>query len=75
MYLRVLTYNIHKGIGGLDHRYRPDRVRDVLQHYAPDIVLLQEVDSGTRRSRTHAQVNLLGDGRAAPDGQTVHRRR
>lgn len=60
MHLRVLTYNIHKAIGGLDRRYRPDRVRDVLQHYAPDIVLLQEVASGTRRSRADAQVDLLG---------------
>jgi len=61
MHLRVLSYNIHKGIGGLDRRYRPDRVRDVLQHYAPDIVLLQEVDAGAQRSRAHAQVDLLGD--------------
>ncbi len=62
MHLRVLTYNIHKGIGGLDRRYRPDRVLDVLQHYAPDIVLLQEVDSGAQRSQADTQVNLLGDG-------------
>lgn len=40
MHLRVLSYNIHKGIGGLDRRYRPDRVQDVLEHYAADIVLL-----------------------------------
>jgi endonuclease/exonuclease/phosphatase family metal-dependent hydrolase len=61
MHLRVLSYNIHKAIGGLDRRYRPDRVRDVLQHHAPDIVLLQEVDSGAQRSHADAQVNLLGD--------------
>ena len=26
MKLRALTWNIHKGIGGVDRRYRPDRV-------------------------------------------------
>lgn len=61
MHLRVLTYNIHKAIGGLDRRYRPDRVGDVLLHFAPDIVLLQEVDKGARRSGAHTQVNLLGE--------------
>jgi len=58
---RVLSYNIHKGIGGLDRRYRPDRIAQVIAHYEPDIVLLQEVDDGVRRSRGHRQVDLIGD--------------
>jgi len=59
--LRVVSWNIHKAIGGLDRRYRPERVLEVLRHYAADIVLLQEVDEGVRRSRFHRQVDLLGD--------------
>lgn len=61
MRARLLTYNIHKGIGGLDRRYRPERVRDTIAHYAPDIVCLQEVDAGAARSNGHRQVDLLGD--------------
>ena len=51
MLLRVLTYNIHKCIGALDGRYRPERIAEVVRHHDPDIVFLQEVDQGARRSR------------------------
>ncbi len=61
MQLSVVTWNIHKAIGGVDRRYRPDRVTEVLARYAPDFVLLQEVDDGARRSRYHRQVDLIGD--------------
>lgn len=61
MRVRLLSYNIHKCIGGLDRRYDPERVRDVIAHYEPDICLLQEVDKGCRRSEHHHQVDLLGD--------------
>ena len=61
MRLRVLTWNIHKGIGGVDRRYRPERIIEVVTHYRPDIVLLQEVDEGARRSNYHRQVDYLGD--------------
>ena len=61
MRTRILTYNIHKAIGGLDRRYRPERVRDTIAHYEPDIVCLQEVDEGARRSNGHRQVDILGD--------------
>ena len=61
MKLRLLTWNIHKGIGGVDRRYRPERVIAVIEHYRPDIVLLQEVDEGARRSHFHRQVDLLGE--------------
>ncbi|MCH9687164.1 MAG: endonuclease/exonuclease/phosphatase family protein [Deltaproteobacteria bacterium] len=62
MQLRVLSYNIHKCIGGVDRRYRPQRIVDTIAHYAPDIVMLQEVDEGARRSSGDRQVDLLGDG-------------
>lgn len=61
MQISVITWNIHKMIGGLDRRYRPQRVIDVLRAYAPDFVLLQEVDEGARRSMQHRQVDLLGE--------------
>jgi endonuclease/exonuclease/phosphatase family metal-dependent hydrolase len=59
--LRVLSYNIHKCIGGIDRRYRPERVVEAVAHYEPDLVLLQEVDAGVRRSNGDRQVDLLGD--------------
>ena len=61
MKLRVLSYNIHKCIGGVDRRYDPERIVEALVHYAPDLVLLQEVDEGAGRSRGQRQVELLGD--------------
>jgi endonuclease/exonuclease/phosphatase family metal-dependent hydrolase len=59
--LRVLSYNIHKCIGGLDRRYEPHRVAEVIRKLEPDVLLLQEVDAGTTRSRGHRQVDLLGE--------------
>ena len=61
MKLRVLTYNIHKCIGGTDRRYAPERVQETIAHYQPDLVFLQEVDRGARRSNGDRQVDLLGD--------------
>lgn len=40
---RVLTYNIHKAVG-VDRRFDPQRIADVIAHHDADIVLLQEVD-------------------------------
>lgn len=48
--LRVLTYNIHRAIG-VDRRFRPERIVEVLSHHDADVVLLQEVDDGAPRSR------------------------
>ncbi len=61
-----MTYNIHKAIGGVDRRYRPQRVVETLVRYEPDIVLLQEVDHGVPRSRRHCQIDLLGDALGLP---------
>lgn len=61
MRLRLVSYNIHKGIGGIDRRYRPERIIETLRRYEPDVVMLQEVDEGVPRSRGHRQVDLLGD--------------
>ncbi len=64
--LRVATYNIHKAIGGVDRKYRPERVIEVLRACRVDLVLLQEVDEGAPRSRHHRQVDLLGDALELP---------
>src|SRR5262245_43295675 len=66
MKFQLITYNIHKGIGGLDRRYRPERIVETLKHYHPDVLLLQEVDEGVPRSRNHRQVDLLGDALGLP---------
>lgn len=66
MLLRLVTYNIHKGIGGIDRRYRPERIIETLKHYQPDIVLLQEVDDGVPRSRGDRQVDLFSEAMELP---------
>lgn len=50
MNFRVLSYNIHRAIG-IDRRFRPERIAEILSHHNADIVLLQEVDMGVPRSR------------------------
>jgi endonuclease/exonuclease/phosphatase family metal-dependent hydrolase len=62
MHLRLVTYNIHKGIGGRDRRYRPERIIETLAHLQPDIAFLQEVDEGVPRSRHDMQAELLASG-------------
>ncbi|MDC1142870.1 endonuclease/exonuclease/phosphatase family protein, partial [Planctomycetota bacterium] len=58
--MRLLTYNIHKGIGGRDRRYRLRRIIDVIADAHADIVCLQEVDCGVRRSKYQDQPEVLG---------------
>ena len=55
MKIKIATYNIHKGIGGVDRRYRLERIVEVIRHYGPDVVLLQEVDDGVPRSMRDRQ--------------------
>jgi len=57
--LRVMSWNIHKGIGGLDRRYDLGRIVSVIVHYDPDILLLQEVAQGIPRMKGHDQAQLL----------------
>lgn len=57
--LRVLSWNIHKGVGGLDRRYSFDRTIAVIKEHNPDIVLLQEVAQGIKGLGHHDQVDLL----------------
>jgi endonuclease/exonuclease/phosphatase family metal-dependent hydrolase len=64
--MRLLSYNIHKGIGGRDRLYRIERIIDVVAAESPDLVCLQEVDRHVRRSRHDDQpAKLAGALRAA----------
>jgi endonuclease/exonuclease/phosphatase family metal-dependent hydrolase len=59
--MRLLSYNIHKGIGGRDRLCRLERVIDVIEAENPDILCLQEVARNSRRSHYHDQAQLLSD--------------
>jgi endonuclease/exonuclease/phosphatase family metal-dependent hydrolase len=58
MRFSVVSWNIHKGIGGIDRRYRPERVIGVLLELAPDVALLQEVADEMPRSHFHDQAEM-----------------
>ncbi|WP_435005462.1 endonuclease/exonuclease/phosphatase family protein [Tundrisphaera lichenicola] len=59
--MRLISYNIHKGIGGHDRRYRIDRIVRVIEEEAPDLICLQEVTRGLRRSRFDDQPQILSE--------------
>lgn len=61
MKLRALSYNIHKCIGGVDRRYDPTRIVEVIRKLDVDVAMLQEVDGGVARSNHDHQVELIGD--------------
>lgn len=50
MKFRLITYNIHRAIG-VDRRFRPERIVEIVEDHDADIVMLQEVDEGVPRSR------------------------
>jgi endonuclease/exonuclease/phosphatase family metal-dependent hydrolase len=56
--LRLLTYNTHS-CGGMDGRISPRRITRVIASHAPDLVALQEMDFGKRRSRAEDQATLI----------------
>lgn len=47
--LKVMTYNIHNGVG-LDGARDYKRIADLINNEGPDIVAIQEIDSVTERS-------------------------
>jgi endonuclease/exonuclease/phosphatase family metal-dependent hydrolase len=57
--MRILSYNIHKGIGGRDRRYRLERIVQVIEDQNPDLICLQEVDRHVARSRHDDQPRRL----------------
>lgn len=64
--LRVVSWNVHKCVGGLDRRYDPGRVAAVLASAAPDVVMLQEVAQNGRWYGNERQVDVLGDALGLP---------
>lgn len=58
--LRIITYNIHRCIGG-DHKRSPERISDVIAAHQPDIVALQEVDCGQVRPALYDQAALIAE--------------
>jgi endonuclease/exonuclease/phosphatase family metal-dependent hydrolase len=59
MHLRVMTYNIHSGFG-LDG-YDLHAIHRAIEHERVDLVALQEVDFGLRRTGYVNQARWLGD--------------
>ncbi|MEO5960928.1 MAG: endonuclease/exonuclease/phosphatase family protein [Opitutaceae bacterium] len=57
-HLRLITYNTHS-CGGMDGRVSPRRVARVIRAQMPDIVGLQELDLGRRRSRAEDQAAII----------------
>ena len=57
--MRLLSWNIHKGIGGRDRRYVLRRIIDCIEAENPDLVCLQEVDRLVRRSGYDDQPRVL----------------
>lgn len=71
--LRVLCYNIHYG-QGTDGRYDLERLAAVINKAKPDLVALQEVDVGVKRSGRVHQAQQLAEltGMAVRFGPTQH---
>lgn len=58
--LKVLCWNIHHGVG-VDKKLDLQRIAAVIRAQAPDVVALQEVDRGCRRSAGTDQPAILGE--------------
>ena len=53
--LRVATYNVHSAVG-VDRRFRPQRIADVIDELRADVVALQEVLSPVQGFDVHAHL-------------------
>lgn len=58
--VKVATYNIHKGVG-LDRRFSPERIVDVLREIDADLIALQEVLCHSQLQRRDDQANFIGE--------------
>lgn len=57
--MRLVSYNIHKGIGGTDRRYDLGRIIEVLVALEADFLCLQEVTIDLPRTSRHDQADIL----------------
>ena len=71
--IRVLSYNIHWALG-MDGKYDVGRIAEVIKAARPDLVALQEVDVGVKRSARVHEVRRLAalTGLAGRFGPTQH---
>ena len=58
--IRVMTYNIHVGVG-MDKRLDLQRIADVILNEKPDLVGLQEVDRGVKRTELKDEIVELAN--------------
>lgn len=58
--LTVMTYNVHSCTGG-DGRDDPVRIARIIERHRPDVIALQELDSGLVRTGLSDQARLLAD--------------
>src|SRR5947208_259558 len=56
--LRVMTYNIHVGVG-MDKKLDLQRIAEVINRERPDLVGLQEVDRGVKRTEGKDEIAEL----------------
>ncbi len=59
--VRLVSWNVHKCVGGLDRRCDPARIADVLAAQRPDVVLMQEVAQNGSWYRYERQADVLGE--------------
>lgn len=58
--LKILTYNVHSCIG-TDRRIEPGRIGDVIAQTGADIIALQELDVGRKRTGGVDQAHVIAD--------------
>lgn len=61
MQLRLVSYNVHKCIGGVDRRFDPERLARVVEHHAPDVACLQEVAASMPKTEGMQQAEWLAE--------------
>jgi endonuclease/exonuclease/phosphatase family metal-dependent hydrolase len=55
-----MTYNVHRCVG-VDRRHSPERVAEVIQSHKPDIVAVQELEVGHKRTHHVHQPERLAE--------------
>jgi endonuclease/exonuclease/phosphatase family metal-dependent hydrolase len=58
--IRILTYNVHSCIG-MDGKLSPQRIARIIAQYQPDVVALQELDVGRRRTDNVHQAKIISE--------------
>ena len=69
--IKVVSYNIHRAIG-IDRKFAPERIIEILNTIDADVALLQEVDEGVPRSNELNLAQVLADGCGYPHHALSH---